>query len=70
MAALQVLLELVLVGVDHADIVAINAELTSLGVICQAVVHGRRGVANLFFLHRGGVVREARNGKEVEMEEA
>jgi hypothetical protein len=37
--ALQVFLELVLVGVDHGDIVTIDAELTSLGVICQAVMH-------------------------------
>lgn len=69
MTALQVLLELILVCVDHGDIIAIDAELTSLGVICQAVMHGRRRIAGEL-LHRGSVVREAHNGKEIKVGEA
>lgn len=58
MAALQITLEFVLIGVDHSDIFISDAELSSFGVIRKGVMRRRRSIVGMLF-HLGVLVREA-----------
>lgn len=58
MAAFEITLEFVLIGVDHGDIFIGDTETSSFGMIRRGVMRLRRSIVGMLF-HLGVLVREA-----------